>query len=178
MRLSYISEYVTFLITSTVSLYQPPHDSYKMNVSMLANHTYTVAYLTKEHHAGIFPSLYLVVPSGLEPEEVFFAAPVPAALFATVGFAPLTDLAFAGAGCLEVGALAAPFTDFAPLTALGAAGFDLAVGAAAVWPGSAAPFCCVLFAAALRNVEPAFCTARVLNGRVTIDSAFARGIAW
>ena len=142
---------------------------------MLANHTYTGTYLTREHHAGIFPSLYFTVPSGLEPAEVFFAA--PATLFAAAGFTPLTDLAFDGAGCLEVGALAAPFTGFAPLTDLGAAGFDLAAAAAAVWPGSAAPFCCVLFAAALRKVEPAFCTARVLNGRVTIDSAFARGIA-
>lgn len=148
-----------------------------MNVSMLANHTYTGSYLKRDHHAGIFPSLYFTVPSGLEPAEVFFVAPVPAALFATVGFAPLTDLAFAGAGCLEVGALAAPLTDFAPLTDLGAAGFALVAAAAAVWPGSAAPFCCVLFAAALRKVEPAFCTARVLSGRVTIDSAFARGIA-
>ena len=150
----------------------------KMNVSMLANHTYTGTYLTREHHAGIFPSLYFTVPNGFEPAGVFFAAPVPATLFATAGFAPLTDLDFAGAGCLEVGALTAPFTDFAPLTDLGAAGFALAVAAAAVWPGNAAPFCCVLFAAALRKVEPAFCTARVLNGRVTIDSAFARGIAW
>ena len=97
--------------------------------------------VTRKHHAGIFPSLYFTVPNGFEPAEVFFATPVPATVFATAGFAPLTDLAFAGAGCLEVGALAAPFTDFAPLTDLSAAGFDFAAAAAAVWPGSAAPFC-------------------------------------
>jgi hypothetical protein len=98
---------------------------------MLANYIYTYMCPQPEPQAGIFPSLYFTVPTGREPAEVFFAAPVPATLFATAGLAPLTDMVFAGAGCLEVGALAAPFTDFAPLTDLGAAGF-LAAAAAAV----------------------------------------------
>lgn len=93
---------------------------------LLANHTWT-------HQAGILPSLYFTVPIAFEPAEGFFAA--PATVFEGAGLAPLTEAAFFGAGCLEVGARGEPFADFA----LPGAAFVLTTPAD--WPGKAAPFC-------------------------------------
>jgi hypothetical protein len=133
----------------------------RYNIHITPKHTFT-------HQAGILPSLYFTVPIGFDPAEAFFAAPV-AALFAGAGLAPLAEAAFFGAGCLEVGARGEPSADLP--------GAVLGLAAAALWPGKAVPFCCDLFAAAFRKVEPAFCTASVLSGRVTMLSTLASGIA-